>query len=200
VSWITWFSGFLGGLVGAVAGAMIAGHYTRLETRQRERAARREEWWRRFEWAASLAVSDTEPSKTAGLHVLTTLGESRLAGADEARLLESFSQAVLGVLLAQTEPTPYDVFVLRADPEPRAGNGAEARPAEERDDVVEQDDPAQQQQGDVTEQELAEQDERTEQDLAEHEDLTEHELAEQDEQTDQELAEHDELTERETQP
>ncbi len=193
MSWITWFSGFLGGLVGAVAGALIGGHYSRLETRQRERAARREEWWRRFEWAASLAVSDTEPSKTAGLHVLTTLGESRLAGADEARLLESFSQAVLGVLLAQTDPTPYDVFVLRADPEPRAGNGAGRQVADqdeasERDEVVEQDDPAEQDQTGITNQELAEQDGQTEQDLAEHQEFTEQDMAEQ-----------DELTERETQ-
>ena len=115
MSWLAYLSGFIGGLLGAVAGALIAGHYTRLETRQREFAARREEWWRRFEWAASLAVSDAEPSKTAGLHLLTTLGESHLAGPDEAKLLESFSQAVLGVLLAEKEPTPMDVFVLRVD-------------------------------------------------------------------------------------
>lgn len=122
MSWLAALSGFLGGLLGAVFGALIAGHYTRLETRQRELAARREEWWRRFEWAASLVVSDTEPSKTAGLHLLTTLGESRLAGPDEARLLESFSQAVLGVLLAKTEPSPYDVFVLRVDNEDEQTN------------------------------------------------------------------------------
>jgi hypothetical protein len=113
MSLLAWLSGFLGGLVGAVAGALIAGHYARLATGQREGASRREEWWRRFEWAASLAVSDTEPSKTAGLHLLTALAQSRLAGPDEAKLLESFSQAVLGVLLSQTDPSPHDIFVVR---------------------------------------------------------------------------------------
>lgn len=112
---------FLGALVGAVAGALIAGHYTRLETQQREFAARREEWWRRFEWAATLALSGTEMGQAAGLHVLAELGESALAGTDEARLLQTFSQAVLGVLFKETQPTPQDVFVLRIEPDVEEG-------------------------------------------------------------------------------
>ncbi|HVX43641.1 MAG TPA: hypothetical protein VHC49_07135 [Mycobacteriales bacterium] len=116
MTWLALLLGFVGALIGAVAGALITGYYTKYETRQRERAARREEWWRRFEWAASLALSDREIPQTAGLHVLTQLGQSALADTDDAELLQTFSQAVLDVLLSEASPTPEDHFVVRLDP------------------------------------------------------------------------------------
>ena len=126
MSWLALVSGFFGALLGAVAGALIAGYYTKYETRQRERAARREEWWRRFEWAASLALSEQEIAQTAGLHVLTQLGQSALADADDAELLQTFSQAVLDVLLSEASPTPDDHFVLRLDTEQGGGGDVQA--------------------------------------------------------------------------
>lgn len=123
MTWLALVFGFFGGLIGAVAGALIAGYYTKYETRQRERAARREEWWRRFEWAASLALSEQEMAQTAGLHVLTQLGESALANTDDAELLQTFSQAVLDVLLSEAAPTPEDHFVVRLDPQPDGEDG-----------------------------------------------------------------------------
>lgn len=123
MTWLALLLGFIGALIGAVAGALIAGYYTKYETLQREQAARREEWWRRFEWAASLALSDQEIAQTAGLHVLTQLGQSALANTDDAELLQTFSQAVLDVLLSEASPTPEDHFVVRLDPDYGGGGG-----------------------------------------------------------------------------
>ncbi|OXM54466.1 hypothetical protein CFP75_05200 [Amycolatopsis alba DSM 44262] len=65
-------------------------------TGQREAAARREEWWRRFTWAVDLARDQSsEENRVLGLTLLTALAESDLAQEDELRLLEVFSQRQL---------------------------------------------------------------------------------------------------------
>lgn len=65
------------------------------ETEQRELAGRREEWWRRFTWAAELTWDESAKKRTAGLHLLTKLAQSDLAGKEECLLLDSFHERVL---------------------------------------------------------------------------------------------------------
>lgn len=68
-------------------------------TDQRELAARREEWWRRFVWAAQLTLDESEVKRVAGLKLLVTLGQSELAKRDECQLLDVFQGRVLDALL-----------------------------------------------------------------------------------------------------
>lgn len=66
---------------------------------QRELAARREEWWRRFTWAAELALDESSVKQVAGLKLLTHLARSELAQDDDLRLLDVFQGRVLDRLL-----------------------------------------------------------------------------------------------------
>lgn len=68
-------------------------------TGQRELAGRREEWWRRFTWAAELALDESPAKRVAGLKLLATLARSELAEADECQLLDVFQGRVLDSLL-----------------------------------------------------------------------------------------------------
>lgn len=64
--------------------ALIVGIGT---VRQRRDTDRREQWWKRTQWALELTLSD-DPAKVArGYSVLTYLAGSDLAGADEQDLL-----------------------------------------------------------------------------------------------------------------
>lgn len=64
-------------------------------TVQREGAARREEWWRRFTWAADLALDESPTKRAAGLRTLTQLAQSELAQRDEYLILDAFPGRVL---------------------------------------------------------------------------------------------------------
>uniref|UniRef100_UPI003F490CE1 hypothetical protein n=1 Tax=Amycolatopsis sp. CA-096443 TaxID=3239919 RepID=UPI003F490CE1 len=67
--------------------------------------ARREEWWRRFAWAAGLALDKSPAKQTAGLTLLTALAESDLVQRDECLLLDVFHRSVLDGLLDElSEP------------------------------------------------------------------------------------------------
>lgn len=52
---------------------------TLLAARLREKGAKREEWWRRVQWAADLALGEDVPRQTAGLGMLGKLAHSPLA-------------------------------------------------------------------------------------------------------------------------
>lgn len=62
-------------------------------------ADRREEWWRRFTWAAQLAMDDSSTKRVAGLKLLAKLAQSDLAQRDECALLDVFQGRVLDTLL-----------------------------------------------------------------------------------------------------
>lgn len=82
---VTPAAAFVGALLGALA--------TIGATRQRERAARREEWWRRFEYASELALDEeSEARREAGLMLLDALAQSPLAGTDELAQLRVFTE------------------------------------------------------------------------------------------------------------
>lgn len=77
-------------------------------TEQRDLAARREEWWRRFTWAADLARDESEVNRALGLRLLTALARSDLAQRDEVLLLEVFSQRVLSGVVDNECDQPED--------------------------------------------------------------------------------------------
>lgn len=95
--WLSFVGGFLGGFLGAVA--------TLFAARLREKGAKREEWWRRVQWAADLALGDDPRSQAAGLNILGKLAGSPLATDDDAQLLAIFSGPELDTL----DTLPIDV-------------------------------------------------------------------------------------------
>lgn len=100
--WIEYGLPFASALLGA-CGAYFGVRHTAKgndrATQQRDLAARREEWWRRFVWAAELALDDSPVKRVVGLKLLTKLARSDLAQRDEALLLDVFQGGVLDKLL-----------------------------------------------------------------------------------------------------
>lgn len=83
-------------VVGGFVGARMSVRGSDRATTQREVAARREEWWRRFTWAAGLALDDSSARRAAGLRVLAQLALSDLSQRDEYLILDAFPGRVLG--------------------------------------------------------------------------------------------------------
>lgn len=64
--------------------------YVGLRTvRQRDLADRRDQWWKRFAWAADLTLSDEGHRRDLGLRSLDLLAGSRLGGDEELELLDA---------------------------------------------------------------------------------------------------------------
>ncbi len=57
-----------------------------------DRAARREEWFRRVQWAAGLTLAAGTRSQADGLALLAVLARSDLADADDEHLIEALNQ------------------------------------------------------------------------------------------------------------
>ena len=77
------------------------------ETSQREQAARREEWWRRFQWATEMALSG-EPDKTnIGVLLINAAVDSQLAGVDEQQAAYLVLGEVARSALAIEEPSGH---------------------------------------------------------------------------------------------
>ncbi|WP_410570533.1 hypothetical protein [Amycolatopsis sp. cmx-4-61] len=89
----------------ALVGVRHAARGNDRATEQRELAGRREEWWRRFTWAADLALSESVAKRVAGLKLLTKLARSNLARQDEYLLLDVFQGQVLDKLLVDLPET-----------------------------------------------------------------------------------------------
>ncbi|WP_281937412.1 hypothetical protein [Micromonospora sp. AKA38] len=85
---------------GALIGVRLSVHGSDRATEQRELAGRREEWWRRFTWAAELALDDAPVKRVTGLKLLTKLAQSDLAKRDECLLIDVFQGRVLDELLS----------------------------------------------------------------------------------------------------
>jgi len=60
-------------------------------TVQRERAAAREEWFRRVQWATELTLSPDPVRQATGLAILTGLADSALASPDDLVMLRSLN-------------------------------------------------------------------------------------------------------------
>lgn len=63
------------------------------------RGTNRAEWWRRFTWAADLALDDSPVKRVVGLKLLAKLAQSDLAQQDDYRLIDVFQERVLDELL-----------------------------------------------------------------------------------------------------
>ena len=63
--------------------------YVGLQTvRQRDRADRRDQWWKRMQWATDLTLSDDPHRRELGYTATDLLGRSSLAGPEELALLD----------------------------------------------------------------------------------------------------------------
>jgi hypothetical protein len=92
---------------GALLGVRMNGRVGEQATEQRETQGRREEWSKRFYEMLAYVVDDSPRKRVTGLHMMSALAESDLAGPDELRLMEVFADRVLNPLLremAETEP------------------------------------------------------------------------------------------------
>jgi hypothetical protein len=67
--------------------------------RQKSKADRRAEWWRRAQWAIDYATSDRDETVEAGLISMTHLIESTLAADEDIRLMRD-----LGRNIAERKP------------------------------------------------------------------------------------------------
>lgn len=66
-----------------------------LAYRQRDRADRRDQWWKRAQWAIDSALNDADPQRRlAGLKVLVQLIGSDLATAEDADLMSAIAVGI----------------------------------------------------------------------------------------------------------
>jgi hypothetical protein len=66
-----------------------------LTYRQRSHADRRDQWWKRAQWAIDSALNDADPQRRlAGLKVLVQLIGSDLATAEDAALMSSLAVGI----------------------------------------------------------------------------------------------------------
>lgn len=94
--WDSWFwtfaqsSGFGG--VAAVVAAGIAYAAVRRQTVHARDAQRKEQWWKRAEWALNHTMSDDVDKRTVGYQVLTALAESEWANEHEGDVIAAATE------------------------------------------------------------------------------------------------------------
>jgi hypothetical protein len=91
--------GIWAGMLGAAALAPLATFgvvlVAFLTYRQRSRADRRDQWWKRAQWAIDSALNDVDPQRRlAGLKVLVQLIGSDLATAEDADLMSALAVGI----------------------------------------------------------------------------------------------------------
>ncbi|MCW2681977.1 MAG: hypothetical protein JWM62_3378 [Frankiales bacterium] len=63
--------------------------------RQRDLADRRDQWWKRYQWATDLTLSSDDHRRDLGLRALELLAVSGLAGVEEIDMLDAAVSAEL---------------------------------------------------------------------------------------------------------
>lgn len=92
--------------------ALIAGTIAAVALIQRHRADKRDQWWKRAQWAMDLAITGDLPAKLVGLKALSQLGQSKLLAREEEEFLFEIGAAVQDLVIdtmsteAETERTP----------------------------------------------------------------------------------------------
>jgi hypothetical protein len=129
--------------VAAMAAAVLS-WWAGYQGTRRERQARREEWWRRFQWATELATSGDDGKARVGLSLLAALTDSPLATPDELDALSSVSGDIVETYLAPlqqigddgrggdtvvTDPTPEEAH----DDNPDTADRVDGRPTASED-------------------------------------------------------------------
>lgn len=89
------------------AAALLAWRAGSSATDQRESQARREEWWRRFQWATELALSDDKPRADIGVLLVRDAVHSPLAGDDELRAAVSGLEHTVALAVDRQRSPPY---------------------------------------------------------------------------------------------
>lgn len=104
--------------IAAVAAALLAWWAGRQATGQRELQARREdfqarreEWWRRFQWATSLAISADERQSRVGVALMVALSDSSLASDDELAAMATVADEIYESPIALHEGKGDDEFI-----------------------------------------------------------------------------------------
>lgn len=83
----------------ALAVGLLTAGGALLGVRLAVRGNNRAEWWRRFTWAAELALDNSLVKRVTSLKLLTRLAQSDLAQRDDYLLLDVFQGRVLDELL-----------------------------------------------------------------------------------------------------
>lgn len=100
-------------------------------TDQREKAAAREEWFRRVQWATELTLRPDLASQATGLSMLAALADSELASDDDLGFIESLNTTNLQLdEVEQSFDDAMDEIGFKADDE----DVTDIEPAEERHD------------------------------------------------------------------
>lgn len=102
--WLQIASTFVVGFLtagGALLGVRLNGRVGDRATEQREMQGRREEWSKRFYEILAYVVDESPQKRTAGLHLMSALAESELAGPDELKLMQALADRVLNPLLRE---------------------------------------------------------------------------------------------------
>lgn len=121
--------GIWAGMLGAAALAPLATFgvvlVAYLAYRQRDRADRRDQWWKRAQWALDSALNEADPQRRlAGLKVLVQLIGSDLATAEDADLVSALAAGILSQggggdgadrRSATAEASPRDRIVREAE-------------------------------------------------------------------------------------
>jgi hypothetical protein len=84
------------GALATALGTAVAFVVGIVTVRQKSRADRRAEWWRRAQWAIDHATSDRKEAVEAGLISMTHLIESTLATDEDIRLVRELARNIAG--------------------------------------------------------------------------------------------------------
>ena len=93
--------------VASIAAALLAWRAGSSATDQHDSQARREEWWRRFQWATELALSDDKPRADIGVLLVRDAVHSPLAGDDELRAAVSVLEHTVALAVDRQRSPPY---------------------------------------------------------------------------------------------
>ena len=93
--------------VASITAAILSWRAGRSGIDQRENQARREEWWRRFQWATELALSDDEHRATIGVVLLRDAAQSPLAGEAKLRAVQGVLELALPRTVDRQVAPPY---------------------------------------------------------------------------------------------
>jgi len=86
----------------AVGAAVIAFVAARRQAEVNRVASRKEQWWKRAEWALNLTLSDKSENRIVGLDTLDALSRSEWAAEHEGDVIAAATEWALG------EPEPHD--------------------------------------------------------------------------------------------
>ena len=101
--------------VASITAAILSWRAGRSAIDQRENQARREEWWRRFQWAIELALSDDEYRASIGTILLLEIAQSPLASEAEIRAARSALDVWLSRTVDRELEPPYTEIGIEED-------------------------------------------------------------------------------------